>query len=782
MNSTHIISQDVFDKIRSRFQNLEMGDEDGGVTLDPKLARFFDFDFIVEGKNLGRVSISINERGTLKVFYSQGILEDTNDFVKDLWYDFLREMRMFAKRRLLRFDTRDITKSNLNKNDFQYLATNGPKDDNMDLNESAKFEGSKKTSYRVLEKTKLIAKHKKSIETEEHGARSRGSNIKALYIENAEGERYKYPFIHIAGAKAMQRHVANGGRPYDEKGQAIVKISEEILQLSAFKRHVGKPDGMNQRVNEITSKTNEKLMSLRRTVEGLCNQSYYEKWSENFVPNAAEVQLDEVSVEDYKSAFTVSSFREDLMQYFPLIHKVMNEAGELDLEEYVATEGSIGSGIGKVAGGIGGGIIAARTKQNPIVGAEIGSDIGSAVGDKVGDMVSSLFNKKDKPASEAFDDFTEWADRVEEGKLEPDTLADLKDLLDNKLTLDVGGQSAIDGLEGIGVNDEELFAQLRDLADPEKGGDPKNDPKDTVVKWLSSFDPEAAEELFGSKSGSEPADDLDMAKDIEQDSDEMPKEEMNTSSSSHIRKIAEKIYSHYNRHHKEQGLGPFPKGEKGIYDEVTNDFGEEAGELAAQLIKELGGDISSIKENTTPNTSIAEGTAPSMASLDAVFNEHDFYRLEHIWPALDAGDKKEALRQINHYLTKGKNRAWWGDLQAIDIDIDPNDVENSQVQWSKPIQKDMEEASLEYNTPDPVVTVQNKSGEILDKVNLSVAAQKYQLGHPDAIKKQLAHQNYTDINNYTIAAPIGGQPQDNTTQAQGEDELSKVLKFAGLQK
>ena len=73
MNSTHIISQDVFDKIRSRFQNLEMGDEEGGVTTDPKEARFFDFDFVVEHENLGRVSISINERGTLKIFYSQGI-------------------------------------------------------------------------------------------------------------------------------------------------------------------------------------------------------------------------------------------------------------------------------------------------------------------------------------------------------------------------------------------------------------------------------------------------------------------------------------------------------------------------------------------------------------------------------------------------------------------------------------------------------------------------------------------------------------------------------------
>lgn len=89
---------------------------------------------------------------------------------------------------------------------------------------------------------------------------------------------------------------------------------------------------------------------------------------------------------------------------------------------------------------------------------------------------------------------------------------------------------------------------------------------------------------------------------------------------------------------------------------------------------------------------MAEGSEPNISTLDSVFNEHDFDRLEHIWPALEAGDKEEALRQINHYLRKGKNRAWWGDLQAMDIKIDPSDVENSQVMWSKPIKQGVAEA------------------------------------------------------------------------------------------
>ena len=85
------------------------------------------------------------------------------------------------------------------------------------------------------------------------------------------------------------------------------------------------------------------------------------------------------------------------------------------------------------------------------------------------------------------------------------------------------------------------------------------------------------------------------------------------------------------------------------------------------------------------------------------------------------------------------------------------------------LRQGMAEGQLEFNTPDPVVVVQDKAGKILDTVNLSVAAQKYQLGRPDAIKKQLAHQNYTIIGNYTIVSPMTGQPQDATTQGVAEN-------------
>lgn len=332
MNIIEIIAQDVFDKVRSRFSNLEMGDEQGAVTSVPKDARFFDFDFAVEGNDLGRVSISLNELGTLKVFYGHDIVEDSDPISSGIWYDFLKEMRFFAKRRMLRFDTRDIAKGNLDKNDFQYLSQNGTKENNM--NESAMY-GSSKTSYRKLENTLLRVRHSKAVDENQRGSRSR--NINALFIENEAGERFKYPFIHLSGAKAMQRHVANGGRPYDGVGNAIINMSEQIAQLTAFKRHLGNHDGMNEEVNEILERSQSKLDNLRKSIDGLSKQSYYEQFVNSFQEPADEdFVMDQATMEDYKSKFTVKNFKEDLAQYFPLIHKIMQETSEVDLESYVA--------------------------------------------------------------------------------------------------------------------------------------------------------------------------------------------------------------------------------------------------------------------------------------------------------------------------------------------------------------------------------------------------------------------------------------------------------------
>jgi len=422
MEAIELISQDLFDKVRSRFSNLEMGDEDGSVTIDPRDARFFDFDFVYEGHNLGRVSISINERGSLKIFYTQGILEGHHPEIHQVWFRFLREMRNFSKQRLLRFDTRDITKRNLDKNDFRYLASTGTKEEVMAEN---RMYGSLKSSYLTLEKAKLIVRHIGPIDMNQIGARSRKGNIKALFIENADGERFKYPFIHLAGAKAMLRHVANGGRPHDILGQAIIKLSEEIAQLTALARHTRNlHDSMQSGVNEIVNKTSTRLENLRELMNNLSVQRHYETWKSSYQPDDSDIILDQTTLEDYKSKFTVTSFSEDLTQFFPLIHKIMQETNTIELNDYVE-----------------------ENKEDNC--------------DECNMPESKCSCEKQKEVKE-FSEFNEWASKIVEGELTDDLLQSLQKIVKDDLEVGDGGAIGIKTVQGIGIFDNDLEQIIKD--------------------------------------------------------------------------------------------------------------------------------------------------------------------------------------------------------------------------------------------------------------------------------------------------------------------------------
>jgi len=345
MDATKNIATDLFYKIRSRFQGLKLGAETGQITINPEDARFFDFDYTESGNAIGHVSISLAEPNSMKVYFSTGITEGMDGGQKDNWYGFLRELRSFAKRRLLAFDTRDITKDNLDKRDYEFLSQHAkptPADNNTILKpvgESVMNEGNlygtKTLSYQKLEDTRLVIKHSKSLTDDQvPGARSR--NISALFIENSAGERFKYPFVHLAGARAMQRHVANGGLPYDEIGESIIKMSEEIAQLKSFSNYVVRNDLMNSDTNAVVERGTAQLENLRNQVYKLSKQRYYEEYKENFEATQGFDVPDDV-MEDFKEKFTVKNFNENIAEVFPVLYRLMQaEDKKLGYDDIVA--------------------------------------------------------------------------------------------------------------------------------------------------------------------------------------------------------------------------------------------------------------------------------------------------------------------------------------------------------------------------------------------------------------------------------------------------------------
>jgi hypothetical protein len=500
MKAIQIIAQDLFDKVRSRFSNLEMGDEAGAVTISPADARFFDFDFVSEGNDLGRVSISLNNLGSLKIYYSQGITENQDDPAKKLWYSFLKEMRMFAMRRLLRFDTRDIAKTNLDKHDFQHLAaTQGPKEEepemNTTMNESRWSEkSSKKTSRAVKGSTEVIVRHANPVDEEYAGSRSQRKNIKAIFIQNKDGERFKYPFIHPAGAFAMAQHVDHGGVPHDPAGKAIITMSEQIAQLQEFQRKIQRTS-LHDDAMGITERAVGRLQELKARVEALSKRHHYESWVTEFNgqdPMGNDImELDAVTMEEYKSKFTEINFKEELSSFFPLLHSIMREANKVDLEDYVEEAAAPWETDDEAEAREKDGKKEPSTFKKPNNPNRTGNDTAKALA------------QKGIPKKEGFEKFEEWAEATEQGKLTDDQISALKqaltDLPEGQLDLD----TAYSFFNEFGLDDDDLAEKFQQA----KVLDNTADPIQIFQLWAKESYPEllVALGMSGTEAPAEPA-------------------------------------------------------------------------------------------------------------------------------------------------------------------------------------------------------------------------------------------------------------------------------------
>ena len=342
MKSLDNIAEDLFNKIRGRFPSITIGNNEGKVTNDPLTARFFDFDYQEGEKNVGKVSISISEE-KLSVMYSNSFVENEDTLTRQNWYNFLKELRVFAKKRLLQFDTRDITKSNLDKRDYKFLANQQGEEKTMSESTSVpKLYGTSKVSYQDVGNARLTIKHSEGVNQELAAGRTK--KIGAIYVENTDGERFKYPFKHLNGARAMARHVAEGGKPYDDFGKHITGLSEELANLRKFKTYMNRSSVMAEGLAGYMGAVVERLDAIKKTVTGLQKESYYKTAFESYeVPMMEDVPND--VAENWIDELTIRQFNEDLKDVFPFVYKLVGEATKA---QEITPEDMLGEKMSKI--------------------------------------------------------------------------------------------------------------------------------------------------------------------------------------------------------------------------------------------------------------------------------------------------------------------------------------------------------------------------------------------------------------------------------------------------
>jgi hypothetical protein len=305
-------NQVLHDLLVTRNFNPESIDSKGKSGGEPAKAVSFKFDYKGEsGKDYGTAVAMINAKG-LTLFFGDNLGKSMDSADKNGWFSFLEQLKNFAIRDFGsegQFNISDISK-------LKY-SMQGQAAIKEGLFEG--WAGTKTRSWSGIEtEARLMIKHKRVIG--ENDARFR--YVESLFVETAEGERYKLPFTKLSAGRAMVEHVRQGGKPYDIRGNHIAQIVEEMNVLNRFRRaNQGKIfEGATAQLVESAGMYYE---TLHHNLKKLSSKTGYTKYFETWDP--AAITDEDVIIEDLRHMFVEQNIDSRVEQALPLLAKLQRE-------------------------------------------------------------------------------------------------------------------------------------------------------------------------------------------------------------------------------------------------------------------------------------------------------------------------------------------------------------------------------------------------------------------------------------------------------------------------
>ena len=314
------ISKDLYDLLVSKNFDPQVTDTQGQETT-PDEGAVFKFDYVSSsGKNYGTAVALIGDDKELMLFFGDNLgksMDDEGD--KDEWFAFLQQMSKFATRH--NFHT--FTPKNLNAIKHTMAGMAAIKEGLFEG-----YYGNRRVSY-MGEATdaRLVIKHNRLIGEDD----KRYRYVESLFIETADGERFKLPFTKLVGGRAMLEHVRQGGKPYDVRGAHIAETVNEMAVLARFNRASQNKmfEGQTQQLVEAAREYYHNLQSnLKHLGTARGYQTYFESWT------PADVGAQEALVEDLKTMFIEQTLDTRIEAALPTLAKIqgstMKEANEFE--------------------------------------------------------------------------------------------------------------------------------------------------------------------------------------------------------------------------------------------------------------------------------------------------------------------------------------------------------------------------------------------------------------------------------------------------------------------
>ena len=307
------VANKIFKIIKGSGHDVKMYDSaTGNETVDPNVSRYF---YVKMPNYMVHLDPDNSE-----IKLHQGA-EKTDENIKGV----INNIKHIAKSYMLDFDHRIFGKELKPKNYAFKIDQNRNEKDMSELQTEGytPLQGSTKTSEQKLEGVKVIVRHNKAVDETSRGARSR--NIQGIFVETAEGERFKYPHIHLNGARAMARHVHAGGKPHDEVGEAIVNLSDQLAKLKEVTKFARRFSQVQEQAADVLPLVDNKVSDIKKSIHKLTTASGYKEFAENYKASET-VEPSIEALEELKGKFTVTKFDEKIGEVLPLLQSIMDEA------------------------------------------------------------------------------------------------------------------------------------------------------------------------------------------------------------------------------------------------------------------------------------------------------------------------------------------------------------------------------------------------------------------------------------------------------------------------
>lgn len=285
---------------------------------DASEADMFSFDWVgPTGKNYGTMVILLDQNGGMTVYFGDNLGRTMDPEDKKAWYGdpesgstgFLEQLKNFAIR------TSKIRGGfgleNLSKLKYAIAGQAA-------LTES--FYGTRKVSYSgEPTQARLMIKHTRPIAEGD----KRYRYVESLFIETAEGERFRLPFRKLAGGRAMLEHVRHGGNPYDLRGQHIAETVNQLNVLSQFRRaYQGRV--FEGAAGDLVTETDQYYQRLNHNLKHMATGRGYNRYFESWKP--ADISEGDIMVEDLRGMFVETRIDPRIESALPMLAKIQQEA------------------------------------------------------------------------------------------------------------------------------------------------------------------------------------------------------------------------------------------------------------------------------------------------------------------------------------------------------------------------------------------------------------------------------------------------------------------------